>query len=94
MKYEWAQDKSDRNFHQRGFDFAYASGVFEGPVHIEEDDRRDYGERRLRATGMVDGIELVVVYTDRIDGKGEFVRRIISARRASRKERRHYHGQT
>jgi uncharacterized DUF497 family protein len=94
MKYEWAQDKNDRNFRRRGFDFAYASGVFEGPVRIEEDDRHDYGERRLRATGVVDGIELVVVYTDRIDGDGELVRRIISARRASRKERRAYHEQT
>ncbi len=94
MKYEWAQDKNDRNFRQRGFDFAYASGVLEGPVRIEEDDRRDYGERQLLATGVVDGIELVVVYTDRIDGDGELVRRIISARRASRKERRAYHEQT
>jgi len=63
-----------------GFDFAalvFASGVVEWP-----DDRHDYGEARFRAVGMADAILLHVVYTDR-----GAVRRIISARPASRKER-------
>lgn len=46
------------------------------------DDRRDYGEPRTVALGCVDGEWLVVVYTWR----GETCR-IISARKASRKER-------
>ncbi len=93
MKFQWAAEKSDWNFRTRGFDFAYASGVFEGPVRIEEDVRRDYGERRMRAIGMDDGVELVIVYTDRIGPEGEVVRRIVSARRANRKETRAYHEQ-
>lgn len=91
MKFQWSDEKSDWNFRTR--DFGFASGVFDGPVRIEEDVRRDYGERRMRATGVVDGLELVVVYTDRTGPGGEVIRRIISARRASRKERRAYHEQ-
>jgi len=50
------------------------------------DDRRDYGEARVRAIGEVDGVVLHVVFTDRGD-----VRRIISARLADRKERARWH---
>ena len=46
------------------------------------DERRDYGEQRIIAVGEAAGNILVVVYTDRNN-----VRRIISARFASRKER-------
>nr|WP_294505611.1 BrnT family toxin [uncultured Rhodopila sp.] len=45
-------------------------------------DRRDYGDRLVRAIGEADGLVLHVVFTDRGD-----VRRIISARIANRKER-------
>jgi len=51
-------------------------------VHTVPDRRRDYGEERVIAIGEVDGEVLVVVYTDRGN-----TRRIISARRANRKER-------
>jgi hypothetical protein len=52
----------------------------------EVDERRAYGETRYRATGQLQIVSLVsVVYTMR----GDRVR-IISARRASRAERRTY----
>ena len=47
---------------------------------------KDYGEARVRAIGEADGLVLHVVFTDRGD-----VRRIISARLASRKERERWH---
>ena len=50
-----------------------------------EDDRVDYGERRIRAIGRAGDDILFVVYTWR----GE-VRRIISARLADRRERNAY----
>jgi len=46
------------------------------------DDRQDYGERRVRAIGEVNGVVLHIVFTDRGD-----VRRIISARVANKRER-------
>ncbi|WP_372425257.1 BrnT family toxin [Salinarimonas chemoclinalis] len=50
-----------------------------------EDDRQDYGERRLTAFGYVDGRCVSIVYTMRNE-----ICRIISARPASRRERRSY----
>ena len=58
---------------------------FEGDRLEYEDRRRDYGEHRYVAVGEVDGEVLFVVYAWR--GAD---RRIISARRASRRERDAY----
>jgi uncharacterized DUF497 family protein len=82
---EWDEDKSERNLAERGFDFAFAARIFDGDTIEREDTRRDYGERRMVAIGRAEGITLTVVYTTRGDA-----RRIISARRASRRERRVY----
>jgi uncharacterized protein len=82
MEFEWDHAKSERNRRERGFDFATAALMFDGPVQTAIDDRRNYAEERIIAIGEVDGDVLVVVYTDR-----GLVRRIISARRANRKER-------
>jgi uncharacterized DUF497 family protein len=80
--FEWDEAKSEANLKARGFDFAYAAGVFDGPVLELDDTRIDYGERRVQAIGRTGPDILFVVYTWR----GE-VRRIISARLANRKER-------
>jgi uncharacterized DUF497 family protein len=82
MEFEWDPAKSERNRRERGFDFATATLIFDGPVQTTFDERRDYGEERIIAIGEVKGEVIMVVYTDR----GQ-VRRIISARRANRKER-------
>jgi uncharacterized DUF497 family protein len=82
MKFAWDPTKSERNGHERGFDFETAALIFDGPIQTALDDRRDYGEERIIAVGEVHGEVLVVVYTDRGP-----VRRIISAPRANRKER-------
>ena len=82
MEFEWDDDKSAANLARRGFGFDFAARIFEGPVIECRDVRRNYGEERMIALGCADGEWLVVVYTWR----GE-VRRIISARKASRKER-------
>lgn len=90
MRFEWDSDKSDANLVDRGFDFAFASLIFEGPTLEKEDRRHGYGELRMLALGVADGLILTVVYTDRTDEAGEPVRRIISARRSNRRERRAY----
>ena len=89
MRFEWDTRKSDRNLHARGFDFEFATQVFEGPTLEREDTRRDYGERRVVAIGVADGILLTVIYTDRAE-TGVRVRRIISARVSNRRERQAY----
>lgn len=60
-------------------------------TYVEFDDtRRDYGERRVIALGLADGIPLTVVFTDRVEPERGVVRRLISARLSNRKERRRY----
>jgi uncharacterized DUF497 family protein len=88
-RFGWDARKSSRNLRERGFDFEFATLVFEGPTLEREDTRRDYGERRVIAIGRADGIALTVVNTDRVE-VGERIRRIISARVSSRGERQAY----
>ena len=60
-----------------------------GPTLEREDTREDYGKRRVVAIGLAQGIALTVVYTDRTTAAAT-ERRIISARRSNRRERKAY----
>ncbi len=90
VRFGWDARKSEQNLQDRGFDFEFATQIFEGPTLEREDSRRDYGERRVIAVGMAQGIALTVVYTDRAAAGGEVMRRIISARVSDRRERQAY----
>ncbi|MGH7614589.1 MAG: BrnT family toxin [Gemmatimonadales bacterium] len=62
---------------------------FRGPTLQRPDQRKAYGEKRVIAIGLADSLELTVVYTDR--GQADRIeRRIISARRSNRHERKAY----
>lgn len=81
MDFEWDDAKSAKNRRERGFGFDWAALIFERPVIEWSDVREAWGEGRVVAVGSVEGVIIAVIYTDRDD-----VRRIISARRARRKE--------
>jgi uncharacterized DUF497 family protein len=85
MEFEWDEAKSERNRMARGLPFALAIPLFAGFVLGGEDVRRAYGERRMIAIGRVESFVLACIYTDR-----GTVRRVISLRRANRKERNAY----
>lgn len=92
LEFEWDEAKNETNFGKHGIDFDFAIGIFEGFTIEDEDDRRDYGETRMRVIGETAGNVLLVVYTPR-----EPRLRIISARKARRDERKRYYqalGQT
>jgi len=87
MEFEWDDTKERSNEQKHGISFTDAADVFDDPYHIEEDvTRPEHGERRFKAIGTVGAYVVAVIYTDRGDR-----RRIISARRAKRNERRQYH---
>ena len=90
MAFEWDPEKSEENLRKRGFDFEFATLIFDGPTLEKEDRRKAYGEKRVGAIGLADGIHVTVVYTDRTGVAGDPVRRIISARRSNRRERKAY----
>jgi uncharacterized DUF497 family protein len=90
VRFVWDARKSDRNLRARGFDFEFATQIFDNPTVERADTRRDYGERRVVALGNAQDIPLTVVYTDRAGAGGEVSRRIISARKSDRHEREAY----
>ena len=79
--FEWDPIKEERNIRERGIDFTLASRIWGGQVLEKIDDRRDYGETRILAFGTVDDRLMAVLYTWRGSN-----RRIISARKANRRE--------
>lgn len=85
MVYQWNVDKATANLRKHGIDFADAVSVFSDDLAITIPDER-FDEERFVTIGL-DGFDrvLVVVYTLR----GEAIR-IISARKATRQERRQY----
>lgn len=84
--YEWDEDKNRINIQKHGISFATAVRIFDGPVLTAHDDTLEYGEIRELSIGLVDGVvAIVVVHTSRRSAK-----RIISARKANRSERRRY----
>ena len=89
MEFEWDEGKSERNRLERELPFDLAILLFDGPTIERDDRRRDYGERRIVATGEAVGRVLTCVYVDRTQD-GMTVRRIVSLRVASRKERQAY----
>ena len=85
MRWEWDAEKAKENFRKHGVDLADAALVLEDESAVTIEDR-DHGERRFITLGMDPGARiLVVVYTWRAG-----TQRLISARKANRKERRQY----
>lgn len=88
MRFSWDLEKSNANLAARRFDFAFATLIFEGPTLERVDEREDYGERRVVAIGLAQGLHLTIVYTDRFVAGRDLERRIISARRSNSRERK------
>ena len=85
MRYQWDENKALNNLNKHGIDFADAVLVFSDELAITIFDPR-FEEERFIIIGM-DALSrvLVVVYTMR----GDRIR-LISARKATRNERRQY----
>jgi len=88
MRFQYDPAKAAENLKKHKISFADAEGVLHDPLALTVEDPDAEGERRFVAVGLGSaGDLLVVVYTLR----GEEVR-LISARRVTGKERRHYEG--
>ena len=73
--------KRDWTLAARGLDFADAAEVFAGPLVEYFDERFEYGEDRLITVGLLRERMIIVVWTQREDG-----RHIISMRKANERE--------
>jgi len=86
MRFEWNKAKNAANVQKHGIDFKDAVDVFNHPMLTAIDTRFSYEEERWVAIGLVRQIIGVVVYTERC---GDVIR-IISARKATKREVRLY----
>jgi uncharacterized protein len=93
-RFEWDENKNRANQRKHGVSFEAAAQVFFDPLHVSIQDRVEGGEQRWRTCGMAGGFALLVVAhattEDDDDGQTVEVIRIISARRADRREKRRY----
>ncbi|MFZ0802752.1 MAG: BrnT family toxin [Terriglobales bacterium] len=91
IRFEWDPAKARSNERKHGVGFEIALHVFEDHNALVEQDRIEGGERRWQTLGLVGGVLLLLVaHTVRFEDDAEEVIRIISARKADRKERQRY----
>jgi len=79
--FEWDIDKSDDAYRRHGFDFEFASQLFDDPYFRERFEERDYAEERIVSYGRIAGFHVTVVWTQRGRRK-----RIISAFQSPRED--------
>jgi uncharacterized DUF497 family protein len=93
MNFEWDEAKARSNLAKHGVSFEFARRVWDDPFYSLIDQIED-GEERWLAIGIVGGTTiLAVVHVYRGDEDNQIVR-IISARKATPRERRRYERQT
>ena len=92
MRFTWDLAKARRNQQSHGVSFTTAAEIFDDPNHVVGENyfMEEAGEQRWLAIGRVEGHwMLAVAHVTREEGSSEIIR-IISARRADRKESRLY----
>lgn len=91
MKFEWNEIKNRANIDKYGISFEEAKDVFEDPLHISKlDFRFNYFEERWITIGSSKKTKILVVANLFFTNDGEEIIRIISARKANKKEREYY----
>ena len=91
MRWIWDRAKNEANLKAHGLSFEAAVFVFDDPISATREDPDPY-EQRWRTIGMV-GTQVVMVvhiWPEIYAATGEEVGRIISARKATRREREAY----
>ncbi len=90
IHFEWDETKAHSNLKKHHVSFELAARVFFDPLALNFQDRIENGEPRWQTLGMVEGcLVLLVAHAVRHDEGGEVIR-IISARKADKKERKYY----
>jgi uncharacterized protein len=89
--FDWDPRKAQSNWRKHGVAFEEAATAFLDPDGLDGEDleHSESEPRRLRLAKSGAGRVLLVAYTIRSDENEEKIR-VISARRASRKERKRY----
>ncbi len=86
MNFAWDDNKNQDNIGKHELDFADAWQIFEAPMLVDFDNRRDYGEKRFVGLGFLKNFVVVIVFTE----PNEETIRIISLRKALKYEREQF----
>lgn len=89
MRLSFDPAKNERNIALRGIPFTAAEAFDWSSAWVVEDVRKDYGERRFQAMGLIDDRVHVLVFTPR-DGAVH----VISLRKANAREVKRYEAQS
>ena len=90
MRFAWDENKSRLNRKKHGISFALAKEVFTDPFCLTIPDLTVQREERFWTIGRLKNLVIVVVVHTTRDEHGEAVTRIISARKATPRERTYY----
>jgi uncharacterized DUF497 family protein len=90
MRDVWDENKSRRNLAKHKVSFETATLVFDDPNALSLNDRTENDEERWHTLGLAGGIVVLLVAHTDYEEDGEEVIRIISARRATPRERKMY----
>ena len=85
MEITFDQAKNERNITDRGLAFTMVQELDWSSATISEDLRKNYGERRYIAIGLIEERVYVVIFTPR---EGRF--HVISLRKANKREVKRY----
>ncbi len=95
LEFEWYENKRLKTLRERKIDFVDMIDLWDDPMRQEVRDlRNNYGETRFQTIGRAKFNIYFVIYTERVYEDGVEVIRIISARRANKKEREMYEKRT
>ena len=91
IRWEWDDDKNEENRHKHRISFEVAQLVFRDPLADSRPDPYPT-EQRWRTIGHIQNVVIIVIHTEPEPDyiRGEAVGRIISARKADRRERNAY----
>ena len=90
MRFVWDEAKNRANKAKHGVSFELAQLVFDDPLHLSVPDRNGHGEERWQAIGLVGSVWLLLVTHTYVEQNGEEIIRLVSARKATRRERALY----
>lgn len=86
MRFEWDEDKDRGNIRIHKISFKTASKAFDGPMLIEPEEKKEYGERRFMGIGIVENRFVLIIFSE---PEPEIIR-LISARKALKHERKKF----
>lgn len=84
MGFTWDPAKNERNIRKRGLSFEHAAPMWDAPMLVWIDTRKDYGEIRLMALGELEGRVMVVGWVERGEDRHIFTLRKANARETTR----------